>query len=89
MPKGKSKSKGGQPRATHDQLRKLIEGVIDAHHRGDPKQRDAAVEALGKFESRAGSPELRQSAVEARMAAGHDVSVDVDRRLREIAARLG
>ena len=89
MPKGKSKSKGGRPRATHDQLRKLIEGVIDAHHRGDPKRRDAAVEALGKFQSRAGSPELRQSAVEASKAASHDVPVDSVRLLGEIAARLG
>ncbi len=86
MPKGSSKA--SKHHATHAQLRKLIEGMIDAHHRGDPKERDAALDALGKFESRAGSSELRQRAVEARMAAGGESPVDVDRRLREMAARL-
>jgi hypothetical protein len=91
--KGTGKSKGTKQRATPQQagaarLRELIEGVIDAHHRGDPKQREAALGELGKFESRAGSPELRNSASQARVAAGHDVAVDSVRLLSEIAARL-
>jgi hypothetical protein len=91
--KGAGKSKGTKQRATQQQggavkLRELIEGVIDAHNRGDPKQRDAALSALDKFESHAGSPELRRSVIEARAAAGHDVAVDTVRLLGEIVARL-
>lgn len=88
------KSKGSKRRAAPGQsdagkLRALIEGVIDAQHRGDPAQREAALEALGRFESRAGSPQLRQQAAEACAAARNDVSVDRVRLLGEIAARLG
>ena len=87
------KSKGTKQSAAHPhtnaaRLRKLIEGVIDAQHRGDPRLREAALSELGKFASHAGSPELRQSAIEARAAASHDVSVDSARLLGEIAARL-
>lgn len=92
MAKGKSKrtkeSATAQQKSA-DELRKLIKGAIDARRRGDTKERDAALSALDKFQSHAGSPELRQSAISAQAAAGHEAQVDSVRLLGEIAARLG
>lgn len=68
-------------------LRELIGDLIDAQNRGDPQQSDAALRALEKLES-SGSPEVRQRAVEARMAAGNAIAVDRARLLGELAARL-
>jgi hypothetical protein len=84
---GKSKA---SKRATQEQtgaakLRRLIEDVIDAQHRGDPKLRDEAVEALGKF---TGPEDLRRHAADARAAASNAVSADSVRLLNDIAGRL-
>jgi hypothetical protein len=84
------KSKASKAGATHTQpgarkLRELIEGVIEAQHRGDPQQRAAALQALESF---GGSGPLRQHATEARIAAQNAVEVDRVRLLNEIAARL-
>jgi len=91
--KGTGKSKGSKQRATPQhgsavRLRKLIEGLIEAQNRGDPKLSEAALSELGKFESHAGAGELRRNAIEALAAASNDVSVDRVRLLGEIAARL-
>jgi len=77
----------GKP-AGAGKLRELIGEIIEAQNRGDQQLRDAAVRALEKFESHAGSTEVRQRAVEARAAAGHAVAVDSARLLGEIVQRL-
>jgi hypothetical protein len=69
-------------------LRELIGEIIDAQTRGDQEQSAAAVKALEKLEASA-SPQVRQRAVEARMAASNSHPQDRSRLLNELAARLG
>ena len=69
-------------------LRELIGEIIDAQTRGDQAQSAAAVKALEKLEA-SGSAQVRQHAVEARMAASNVHPQDRSRLLSELAARLG
>jgi hypothetical protein len=84
-----SKRKGSKakPESESGKLRQLIEGVIDSQRRGDANQREAALDALRKFQAGA-SPELRQQVVEARVAAESTLAADRVRLLGEIAARV-
>jgi len=85
-----NKRKGSKVKAQTEagRLRGLIEGVIDTQRRGGDKARKEALEALRKFQAGADSPELRQQAVEARVAAQSDLAADRVRLLGEIASRL-
>lgn len=86
--KGRKAKKPAGKQSNAGKLQKLIEDVIQAEDRGDPDRSRQAVRALDKFGEQAGSEPLRHVAVEARMAAQHDVAVDRRRRLREIRERL-
>jgi len=66
-------------------LRKLIEDVIDADHRGDPEARGAAVRKLGKF---SGPDQLRRHAVDAQAAAGNNEAAERSRILTDLVRRL-
>lgn len=83
--KSKASKAAAQAHTSAARLCRLIEDVIDAQHRGDPKLRDEAVKALGKF---SGPDDLQQYAVDAQAAAGNAVSADSVRILSDIAARL-
>lgn len=81
-----SKAPGREARgAVH--LRKVIEDLIEAKGRGDLDAKRKAAAALAGFR-KAGSPEVRLAAVRAEAVANHDVAVDSQRMLGEIAAGL-
>ena len=82
------KTRATQQSKDADELRQLIQDVIDAKQRGDDAAREEAIDALIAFRTRPVSPELRQAAAEARAAADHDVMVDSLRLLGEIATRM-
>lgn len=85
---GKRKGSKAKAQSEAGKLRGLIEGVIDSQRRGDVDERKAALEALRKFQTGADSPQLRQQALEARVAARSDLAADRVRLLGEIASRL-
>jgi hypothetical protein len=86
--KGRKAKQPAGKQGNAGKLQKLIEEVIQAENRGDPDESRQAVKALDKFGDDVGSDQLRNTAVEARMAAQNEIAVDRVRLLKEIAARL-
>lgn len=86
--KAAPKTKPAPPQKDAEELRELIQDVIDAKQRGDDAAREEAIDALIAFRERPVSPELRQAAAEARAAADREVMVDSLRLLGEITTRL-